>query len=313
MKKTSTVALAFALLALGSLSGCLVRDARPEDKIPPGYAPNHVPDVSSVLYRTAPNRYLDVHLPVTPASGVAIVYLHSGGWVAGDKSAARSAAIPEWLREHGHVIFSVDYTLSVNGSASFPANINDVKWAIAWANHPYTKAAYGYSKVVVMGESAGGQLAALATTTGEHRPPDMVAGWNPRPDGGMSFSGPIDMYTFGAQGSAQAQAVQQAFAPYFWGAGYARPDQVPELARIAATARFYVDPSDPPIYLASGTVDGLADPAYNANVLVQRYAAVGPGDDKAWNDIVEGDGHNLGDQNMVAADLFLKMVASGQL
>ena len=74
-----------------------------------------------------------------------------------------------------------------------------------------------------------------------------------------------------------------------------------------------VDAGDPPIFMSSGTADGLAPPDQNANVLEQRYIDVGPGTNKAWNDLVEGDAHNLPNANVGAAELFLAYLANGNL
>ena len=66
--------------------------------------------------------------------------------------------------------------------------------------------------------------------------------------------------------------------------------------------------------MSSSELDGLTPSAFNANVLEQRYIDAGPGDLKAWNDIVEGStDHNLTFTNIAAAHLFLQYVAAGQL
>jgi hypothetical protein len=83
---------------------------------------------------------------------------------------------------------------------------------------------------------------------------------------------------------------------------------------VAASPQAFVDPGDPPIFMSSGEIDPLTPSAQNANVLEQRYIDAGPGDLRAWNDIVEGSNdHNLTFTNIAAADLFLRKLAAGNL
>jgi acetyl esterase/lipase len=302
------------VVVVAAATACPVANPDVSQLIPWNLALDQRPDFRDVSYGPGAVRKLDVYLPDGAHSGIGLIYLHSGGWCCGDKSSADGQGIPQYLMKQGHVLFSANYTLTgPQGQSPFPANIDDVKWAIAWANQPAVKAAYGYSKVVVMGGSAGGHLAALATTTDHARPGDMPAGMSVRPDAGMSFSGPIDMTTWGAQGTEAERAWQLLFFQGFWGSGYTSPDQIPLLARLAASPNAFVDPNDPPIYLASGSADAITLPAYNANVLEQRYADVGPGTLKAWNDVVDGDGHNLVFVNIAAVQLFLGLLLNGSI
>jgi acetyl esterase/lipase len=286
-------------------AGCRVSDPTIDQVIPWNLPLDQVPDQVDVPYGDQPIQRLDVYRPKVANAGVAIVFLHSGGWISGNKDAARTHGIPQWLMDRGYTILSANYTLGANGISGFPANVNDVKRAIAWANAH--KADLGVSKVVVGGTSAGGHLAMLATTT-SHAVPPGVAG-SVRPDAGMSWSGPIDMMTWGGAQGGYQQPIE-----WFWGSGWSHPSQIPELARIAASPQAFVDPGDPPIFLSSGEVDPFTPAAFNANVLEQRYIDVGPGDQKAWNDIVEGSNdHNLTFTNIAAAHLFLQYLVNGQL
>jgi acetyl esterase/lipase len=307
------------IVALGTAliigAACRVNDPEPGQTIPTNQALDRRPAGPPIDYHQPGSRWrkLDVYLPPGARSSVALIYLHSGGWSGGDKRSADEQPIPQYFIARGHIVFSANYTLTENGLSAFPANIDDVKWAIAWANQPSTKARYGYSKVVVMGTSAGGQLAALATTTGDKRPADMPGSMNVRPDGGIAFAAPIDMTSWGAQGSDAQRAVQRAFFQGFWGSAYTAPEQVPMLARVAASPHAFVDPSDPPIYLGSGNADDIALPQYNADVLEQRYRDVGGGDGFAWNDVIEAapnNGHNVSyGVNIAAVQSFLDSIA----
>jgi acetyl esterase/lipase len=315
MRLRSVRARTLAIFTFAAVAtACPVANPTAEQLIPWNLAMDQRPDIRDVSYGPRPVQKLDVYLPAGAHSGIGLIYLHSGGWCCGDKSSADASAIPQYLMKQGHVLFSANYTLTgPNGESPFPANIDDVKFAIEWAHRPANKNAYGYSKVVVMGGSAGGHLAALATTTSHAKPQGMDPNKSVRPDAGMSFSGPIDMTTWGAQGTQAERDWQLLFFQGFWGSGFTSPEQIPLLARLAASPQVFVDASDPPIYIGSGSADAITLPQYNANVLEQAYINSGPGTLKAWNDVADGDGHNLAFVNIGAVQLFLAMLMNGQI
>jgi acetyl esterase/lipase len=108
-----------------------------------------------------------------PRTGLGIIYLHGSGWHYMDK---------DWQTRHffchlanqGHVVMDVAYTLAP--SADLHAMLADVKRAVAWLKT--NGGAYGVDpqRVVLMGGSAGGQLALLAAYAPRHpdlQPPDV--------------------------------------------------------------------------------------------------------------------------------------------
>jgi len=87
-----------------------------------------------------------------------VVYYHGGGWVIGD------------LDTHDHVVrvlanrlkaavVNVDYRLAPEHR--FPAAVDDSWAALLWANERMTEIAGGLVPLVVMGDSAGGNLSAV--------------------------------------------------------------------------------------------------------------------------------------------------------
>ena len=74
--------------------------------------------------------------------------------------------IPELVpyAHHGYIIASIQYRVS--GEALFPAQIEDVKTAIRFLRAHAEKYHIDAERIGIMGESAGGHLAALAGTTG---------------------------------------------------------------------------------------------------------------------------------------------------
>jgi acetyl esterase len=99
--------------------------------------------------------------PKAPAEPVgALVWLHGGGWCVGDLDGfdrvCRSLA-----NAAGAVVVSVDYRLAPEHP--FPAAVHDADLAVAWATgHGARQLGYDPQRVVIGGDSAGGNLATVA-------------------------------------------------------------------------------------------------------------------------------------------------------
>ncbi|MEA2341033.1 MAG: acetyl esterase [Solirubrobacteraceae bacterium] len=90
----------------------------------------------------------------------AVVWLHGGGWLMGDLEGfdhvCRALAVAA-----GHVVVSVEYRLAPEHP--FPAAVDDARAAVDWAlGHGAAQLGYHADRVVVGGDSAGGNLAAVA-------------------------------------------------------------------------------------------------------------------------------------------------------
>ena len=109
---------------------------------------------------------LDVYRPSSaPRAGErrpAIVYVHGGGWIGGSRY-QQGILLLNHLAAHGWVGFNVDYRLSP--WAAWPAQIIDVKAAIAWVREHADQYAIDPSFIAISGGSAGGHLSALAALT----------------------------------------------------------------------------------------------------------------------------------------------------
>jgi acetyl esterase/lipase len=88
----------------------------------------------------------------------AIVYFHGGGFVVGDLE-SHDATCRLLARETGALVMSVDYRLAPEHP--FPAAVEDAVAAFAWAHANPRELAISPGEVAVMGDSAGGNLAAL--------------------------------------------------------------------------------------------------------------------------------------------------------
>jgi acetyl esterase len=122
--------------------------------------------VGSVTDRTIPGPAgeipVRIYLPAGDAapSGV-LVWMHGGGWVIGSLDENERACRAVCARS-GAAIVSVDYRLAPEHR--FPAAADDVFAAVEWA-----AAEYGDAPIAVGGESAGGNLAAVAALMARDR------------------------------------------------------------------------------------------------------------------------------------------------
>jgi acetyl esterase/lipase len=105
---------------------------------------------------------LDLYLPEkTDGPLPIVVWVHGGGWQAGNKL-QRCPARP--LAAKGYAVASINYRLSQH--ATFPAQIEDCKAAIRWLRANAAKYHLDPQHVGVWGLSAGGHLVGLLGTTG---------------------------------------------------------------------------------------------------------------------------------------------------
>lgn len=180
----------------------------------------------------------------------AIVWICGGSFYAMDKA----VWIPQliFLAEKGYVVCSVEYRTS--NEASFPAPLEDIKSAIRFLRAHGTEYAIDPEKIVVMGESAGGTLAALTGVTGNCREFDKgeYLDYPSSVQAIVDFYGIADLELLSEQ---MQSTLNQMDTPWvleaFLGARYS-----PETAR-KASAVSYVAPGLPPVLILHGDQDTM--------------------------------------------------------
>jgi acetyl esterase/lipase len=107
----------------------------------------------------------ELKLDIYPAEGdvkhTAILFFHGGGWRGGSREAMRPDA--REMARLGYVGLPVQYRLL--GEAPYPAQIQDVKTAIAWVRANAARLDIDTDRIVLWGSSAGAHLALLAAGT----------------------------------------------------------------------------------------------------------------------------------------------------
>ncbi len=213
-----------------------------------GGAREEVADVQDVVAGGVCAR---AYLPAGAATPIgAIVWLHGGGWVMGDLDGfdhvcrALANASGQW-------VVSVDYRLAPEHP--FPAARDDALAAVAWAlDRGARQLGYDAGRVIVGGDSAGGNLAAVAAA--HHR--EALAGLllvYPVTDAAMETRSYAE--AAGAEfGGLTPASMANCFAAYLGDADREDPDVSPLLGELGGF---------PPALVAVAANDVLRDDGLN--------------------------------------------------
>jgi acetyl esterase/lipase len=130
--------------------------------------------IRDVPYREGPSKRwrLDLAMKEDPRGKPrpAVVVIHGGGWLEGDKSsfASRKDGVPgniEDFAELGFVAVTINYRLS--SEAPFPAALEDCKCAVRWLRAHAGAYNLDPKRIGAYGNSAGGHLALLLGMVGK--------------------------------------------------------------------------------------------------------------------------------------------------
>ena len=117
-------------------------------------------DVTYCLPNNLPQT-MDVYFPDAGGPWPALVYVHGGAWIRGDKSEA--AMFASGMTDQGYLVVSVNYRLYPAGR--YPAMIEDVKCAIRSLRANAAEYNLDPGRIGALGVSAGGHLVALLGTS----------------------------------------------------------------------------------------------------------------------------------------------------
>lgn len=222
----------------------------------PARAENDIEIRSNLVYREVGEQKLalDAYLPLPVSDGTgpapappraAVVVVHGGGWVGGDKADEHREYISRILAQNGFVAISVNYRLAPDDV--YPAAIDDLEAAVKWLREPAQVASLGIdpAQIGVLGDSSGAQLAGLLGSLGRgsHAEGSRVAAV-------VSLAGPMSFLTDLAQAGGDKSVLG------FLGCEEASP--CPQ--RGEASPITYVDSSDPPYLLVDGAGDYVVRP-----------------------------------------------------
>lgn len=123
---------------------------------------------------------LDVYAPAGGKNLPVVVWIHGGGWQAGDKSDVQVK--PQVFADAGFVFVAPNYRLLP--AVDMGTLVRDVAKAVGWVRRHVAEHGGDPNRLLVMGHSAGAQLAALLCTDGRYLqaegvPPAAVKGCVP--------------------------------------------------------------------------------------------------------------------------------------
>ena len=222
----------------------------------------------------APQR-MDVYFPESGGPWPAVLYVHGGGWMHGDK--AEAGMFAPLMTSHGYLVVSINYRLYP--PAVFPAMVQDVKCAVRSLRANASQYNLDPNRIGAMGVSAGGHLVALLGTA------DQSAGWD------------VGEYL---EESSRVQAVIPLAGVMDLSRSFPNAD-IETMKRVGfgeynvaeASPITHVTPDDPPFLLIHGDRDDLV-PVEQSQVMYDRLVQVSV---PAELVIVQNAGHSMSAPN----------------
>jgi acetyl esterase/lipase len=216
--------------------------------------------VRDITYRQIAGKKLrlDVAMPEEPGTNrPAIIQIHGGGWIIGDKREQGWPLIGH-LAANGWVCFNVNYRLSP--AATWPEHLVDLKYALKWIRERADEYGIDPNFVAVTGGSAGGHLTAMMALT--ENEPEYQPGFEDA-DTTVQAAVPVyGVYDFTNRlGSMQERFLPRVLEPMIMKAFL---QQEPEKFH-RASPMDRIHPNAPPFLIVHGDRDTLA-PVEDAQV-----------------------------------------------
>lgn len=228
--------------------------------------------ISDINYRDGGSRArLDVYRrrDVDVRNAPVLIQVHGGGWTIGDKS-QQGLILMNRMAARGWVCVAMNYRLAPKHP--FPAQIIDVKRAIAWTRDHIAEYGGDPSYLVITGGSAGGHLAALAALTPE------VAEYQPGfEDADTTVSACVPFYGVYDMGGVTGDQAAVAMRDRFLGPRVFRKDPRRHREEFElASPITHVVPDAPDFFVIHGAHDGLVS-VRQARAFVEKLRAVSTG------------------------------------
>jgi acetyl esterase/lipase len=209
--------------------------------------------------------HLDLYLPKNGAGPFpAVVYIHGGGWLNGNKTAFQRQAA--YMATKGYAGACIEYRLS--GEAIYPAALYDSKAAVRWVRANAAKYRIDSDKIGAAGGSAGGHLVALLGTTAGMSSMEGDSG-SPGISSGVravaAFNPAVDLVSFGKLDPANTESSVYKFL----GCNYASNPKL----WAQATPLTYVSKSSAPVLFLHGTADTTVPYKQSVDMMEKLKAA----------------------------------------
>lgn len=234
---------------------------------------------------------LDLFLPEGNGPFPLVINIHGGAFRFGSKEML-DAQIAIALLKSGIAVATINYRLS--DEAKFPAAVQDAKASIRFLRANAVKYRLNPKKIIVFGQSAGGNIASLIGTTGivtDFDDPELGnADVSAKVQGVINWFGLTDFAKMdeqlkiqGCSEKDQNHGLSDSPEAYYLGAALA---EIPGIVRKANPVT-YITKDTPPFLLQKGDEDCLV-PIDQSKQLYDALKAVGV---KAEFEILKGVGH----------------------
>jgi len=211
--------------------------------------------IKDVQYATVGgiNLKLDLSIPKTPGAKALVIWIHGGGWQAGDKADWQPARALQ-ARHPEFAVASINYRLT--DQAIHPAQTNDCKTAIAFLRRNAAKFNLDPKRFAAFGSSAGGHLVSMVGTSDEWTKLDSVTNDLSKVSAVVDYYGPTDLVALATTPGYTSHALPDSPESKLLGG--------PVLQRKAEAAIAnpitYVSRNDPPFYIVHGSADPVVSP-----------------------------------------------------
>ncbi|MEU4769792.1 alpha/beta hydrolase [Actinosynnema sp. NPDC023794] len=185
------------------------------------------------------------------AGAPVIVMVHGGGFISSSRLEGTPPAHARWFAEHGYLVISADYTLSTDQRHLWDVTEQQIGCALAWTGANARRYGGDTTRLMLIGDSAGGNLALQAAYKGNAGQLRSSCGGAPPRVAAVSA-----LYPVSDMAQLYANEPSRIFAERYVGGS---PDQYPE--RYAATTPAnHITPQAPPTLLTMGTSDYIVPP-----------------------------------------------------
>ena len=210
--------------------------------------PQPPPD-ERVAYGADPNQFLEVRLPRAKGPHSVLLNIHGGFWRA-KYDLAHAGHLCEALRAAGVATFNLEYRRVGNPGGGWPGTFEDIRSAFRFVQQEHSRFHLDLDRLVVMGHSAGGQLALClaAHETSLRR--------------AISLAGVADL-----KKAFALHLSHDAVAEFLGG----KPDAVPEHYREADPMEFSIPRAQQ--WLLHGGEDDTVPPEFSCDYVMQKKKA----------------------------------------
>jgi acetyl esterase/lipase len=225
---------------------------------------------------------LDMARPEGMGPFPAIICLHAGGWIGGDRKQMKGTI--EVLARRGYVAVSPDYRLAPQDR--FPAQIEDCKAAVRWLRANAEKYGINPQRIGVFGFSAGAHLACLLGVTGKEDGLEGASGnaeQSSAVQAVVSFFGPTDF----TQPVWSKEVRQRHLTPFLGGTAEEKADVYRRASPMTYVSK---SKSAPPFLFVHGSADDIV-PIQQSEQMVEKLRQAGI---SARLITVPGEGHGWG-------------------